>query len=166
VCGATVVHQRTLRPEFLRWTMRHYGITHMAVVPLLLTAFERAIRERLDGLSGWQRAAADGWIGLHARWVQKNPNHALSSRMLAPVHDAFGGRLKLLFCGGAHTDPAMVAFFYDLGLPVVVGYGLTEACTVVSVNGLHPFRPDSVGSPVADVEVRIHERDRSGVGEV
>ena len=48
VCGATVVHQRSLRPELLRWTMRRYGITHMAVVPLILTAFERSIREKLD----------------------------------------------------------------------------------------------------------------------
>ena len=35
--------------------------------------------------------------------------------------------------------------FYRLGLPVVIGYGLTEACTVATVNDLAPFRGDSVG---------------------
>ena len=34
--GAAVVHQRTLRPKFLGPTMKRYGITHMALVPMLL----------------------------------------------------------------------------------------------------------------------------------
>lgn len=166
VCGATVVHQRTLRPEFLRWTMKRYGITHMAVVPLLLSAFERAIREQLDALPTWQRAAFDALVQVHGRLVEKRPQHALSSRVFSAIHQAFGGRLRLMFCGGAPTDRDMVSFFYDVGITVVVGYGLTEACTVVTVNGVEPFRPDSVGKPVRGVDVKIASPDAAGVGEV
>ncbi len=166
VCGATVVHQRTLRPELLRWTMQRYGITHMAVVPLILTAFERAIRERLEGLSGWKRAAFDGLLGANRSLTHKRPRPELSRRLLAPIHAAFGGRLQQMFCGGAFTDRRQAEFFYDLGLPVVIGYGLTEACTVVTVNHLSPFRADSVGAPVTGVEVRIDDPDAHGVGEV
>ena len=36
--GAAVVHQRTLRPEFLMPTMKEYGISHIALVPRILRA--------------------------------------------------------------------------------------------------------------------------------
>ncbi len=166
VCGATVVHQRSLRPELLLWTMRRYGITHMAVVPLILTAFERAVRDKLDEASGWKKLAFDGLMRANASLTERRPNHGLSRRLLAPVHDAFGGKLRLLFCGGAFTDRKQAEFFYELGIPVVIGYGLTEACTVVSVHGLEPFRADGVGRPVPGTEVRIDQPDGDGVGEV
>jgi long-chain acyl-CoA synthetase len=49
-------------------------------------------------------------------------------------------------------------------LPVVIGYGLTECCTVATVNDLAPFRADSVGRPVSGVEVRIQEPGPDGIG--
>ncbi|MEQ1506358.1 MAG: AMP-binding protein, partial [Myxococcota bacterium] len=165
-CGATVVHQRTLRPELLRFTMARYEVTHMAVVPLLLEAFRKAAVEKLDALPAWQRSAVDAAIAVNGRLTERGPNHAVSRRLLAPIHAAFGGRLRLMFCGGAFTDRALVEFFHRLGLPVVVGYGLTEACTVVTVNGVHPLRADSVGPPVRGVELRIDRPDADGVGEV
>jgi long-chain acyl-CoA synthetase len=165
-CGATVVHQRTLRPEFLGSTLRAYQITHMAVVPLLLEAFERNIRQKLDEQEGWRKTAFDGLVALNRRLTDARPRHALSSKLLRPVHDAFGGHLKLLFAGGAWVDPERVRFLYELGLPVVVGYGLTEACTVCTVNRLDPFRPDSVGRAVRGTELRLADFGPDGVGEV
>lgn len=166
VCGATVVHQRTLRPEMLRWTMKRFEITHMAVVPLLLTAFKRAIDEAVDARPRWQRDALSALAEVNARLTRRGPAHGLSRRLLKPIHDAFGGHLQLMFCGGAFTDRALAESFYRLGIPVVIGYGLTEACTVITVNGLHPFRADSVGHPVPGVEIRIDQPDADGVGEV
>lgn len=166
VCGATVVHQRTLRPEMLRFTMSRYGVTHMAVVPMLLSAFERAIRDRINELPGWQRAVIDSAIELHRTLTETGPNHALARRLLAPIHSAFGGRLRLLICGGAPTDKRLVEFFAAVGLPVVVGYGLTEACTAVTVCAVHPLRSDTVGLPLRDVMVQIVDPRPDGVGEV
>ena len=165
--GATVVHQRALRPEFIRHTMRTQKITHMALVPLILEAFERTIRERLDELSGVKRGLFDGLKDINTRFTRKRPNQGLSSRLLKPIHDAFGGHLKLLFCGGAFVDRDRAQFFYDLGLPVVIGYGLTEACTVITVNDLKPFRADSVGRAVEGAEIEVRDPNpETGIGEV
>jgi long-chain acyl-CoA synthetase len=60
----------------------------------------------------------------------------------------------------------LAEFFYNLGIPVVIGYGLTEASTVVTVNDLKPFRGDTVGKPVPGVEVEIRNANEDGVGEV
>jgi len=63
-------------------------------------------------------------------------------------------------------DPSTLQFFYDLGIPVANGYGLTEAGTVLTVNDLKPFRSDTVGKPLPGVELRILNPDADGIGEV
>ncbi len=164
--GAAIIHQRSLRPEFINWTMKEYEITHMAVVPLILEAFERRIQDKLDEATPTKRGLFEVLSSFNQILTDRAPNHALSSRLLKPVHEAFGGSLKMLFCGGAFTDKARAEFFYRLGIPVVIGYGLTEACTVATVNDLMPFRGDSVGRAVDGVEIRIEGENDEGVGQV
>lgn len=164
--GASIVHQRTLRPQYLRTTMKKYGITHMALVPTILKNLEEKVRERLDELPDWQRRAIDGLTRVNEWLTAAGPRPRLSRMLLRPLHEQFGGKLRLIFAGGAFIDPNSARFFYDLGFPVVIGYGLTEASTVVTVNTLEPFRPDTVGKPVPGVEVEIRDANEFGVGEV
>ncbi len=164
--GATIVHQRVLRPEFLLDTMQRTGITHMAVVPLLLEGFERAIRERLAKVSPLKRRVFEGLSVVNHMLTQNRPRYFISRTLFAPIHNALGGRLRYMFCGGAMVNPKHAEFFYNLGIPVVIGYGLTEACTVVTLNDLKPFRADSVGCPLPGIEVRVAQPDANGIGEV
>ncbi len=164
--GGGIVHQRTLRPQFLRATMKKYGITHIALVPTILKNLEKRIRERLDELPGWQRQVIDGLRRANEIVTRKEPNHRLSSTLLKPIHDSLGGKLKLMFAGGTFVDRKIAEFFYELGIPVVIGYGLTEASTVITVNDLKPFRADTVGKAVEGVEVEIRGANEAGVGEV
>ncbi|TVQ87966.1 MAG: hypothetical protein EA397_17595 [Deltaproteobacteria bacterium] len=165
-CGGAVVHQRTLRPEFLRWTLQEYGITHIALVPRLLEALREGMANTLDDQPPWKRRTLGALVKLNRRLTRDTPRHAISSKLLAPVHEGFGGKLRLIFAGGAFVPPDLAQYFYDLGLPVVIGYGLTEACTVITVNDLRPFRPDSVGPPVQGAKVRIADPGSDGVGQV
>jgi long-chain acyl-CoA synthetase len=71
-----------------------------------------------------------------------------------------------LITGGAFMEPSTMQFFYDLGIPVVNGYGLTEAGTALTLNDLKPFRADTVGKAVPGVELRILNPDADGIGEV
>jgi long-chain acyl-CoA synthetase len=164
--GGGIVHQRTLRPQFLRATMKKYGITHIALVPTILKNLQKRIRERLDELPGWQRQAIDGLIRANEIVTRKQPNHRLSSMLLRPIHESLGGKLKYIFAGGTFVDRKLAEFFYELGIPVVIGYGLTEASTVITVNDLKPFRSDTVGKAVKGVEVEVRNANEAGVGEV
>src|SRR4029077_20149441 len=105
-------------------------------------------------------------ISINKRLTRRRPNVPLSRRLLRQVHAAFGGELQAIFVGGAFTEAETMQFFYDLGIPVVCGYGLTEACTVVTVNDLEPFRADTVGSPLPGIEIKTIEPDKEGIGEV
>ncbi|MCG8556315.1 MAG: AMP-binding protein, partial [Proteobacteria bacterium] len=164
--GAAVVHQRTLRPEFVTLTLKRCRITHMALVPRILTALQERIRLKLDGLPAWQRSLLEGLLELNDLATARGPRPELSRFLLKPIHDEFGGALRLIFCGGAFVAPKSAEFFYRLGIPVVIGYGLTEACAVVTLNDLSPFRANTVGKPVDGVEVALRNQDERGVGEV
>jgi long-chain acyl-CoA synthetase len=166
VCGACVVHLRTLRPEFVRDAFVRYKITHVSLVPMVLKNLERGLRAKLEALPAGKRAMLQRLGALNKAFTRKRPKVGLSRRLLGPVHQAFGGELQAMFTGGAFMEASTLQFFYDLGIPVANGYGLTEAVTVLTVNDFRPFRADTVGKPLPGVELRILNPDSEGVGEV
>jgi len=166
VCGACVVHLRTLRPEFVRDAFVKYRITYVTLVPMILKNLERGLGAKFDALSSGKRFFLNRMIALNKSLTKERPRVWLSRRLLPQVHKAFGGELLAFITGGAFMEPSTLQFFYDLGLPVANGYGLTEGCTVLTVNDLKPFRPDTVGKPLPGVELRILNPDSEGIGEV
>ncbi|MFQ5599730.1 MAG: AMP-dependent synthetase/ligase [Candidatus Krumholzibacteriia bacterium] len=166
VCGAAVVHLRTLRPEFVREAFPRYKITYMALVPMVLKNLERGLRARIEALPPHRRWLFEGSRKLNRALAGRRPKVGLSRILLRPIHRAFGGELRTLFVGGAFTEPSTLEFFFDLGIPVANGYGLTEAGTVITVNDMNPFRSDTVGRPLPGTEVRIVDPDPDGIGEV
>lgn len=166
VCGACVVHLRTLRPEFVRDAFVRYRITYVALVPMILKNLEKGLRAKFDELPKWKRALLDTMISTNRLLTRGRPNVSLSRMLLRNVHRGFGGELLALITGGAFIEPSTTQFFYDLGIPVVNGYGLTEAGTALTLNDLKPFRADTVGKPLPGVELRILNPDAEGIGEV
>jgi len=166
VCGACVVHLRTLRPEFVRDAFVRYKITYVTLVPMILKNLERGLRAKFEEMVAPKRLLLKGLIGLNRLFTKEKPNVKLSRRLLRQVHKAFGGELLALITGGAFIEPSTLQFFYDLGIPVANGYGLTEAGTVLTVNDLKPFRADTVGKPLPGVELRLLNPDAEGIGEV
>jgi long-chain acyl-CoA synthetase len=165
-CGATVVHLRTLRPEFIREAFTKYQITYMALVPVILKNLERGLRQGFADLPPTKRKILNALIATNRALTRRRPHLKISRMLLPQVHQAFGGELRALFVGGAFSEPETLQFFYDLGIPVGNGYGCTEAGTVITVNDLKPFRGDTVGKPLPGVEVKIVNPGAEGIGEV
>jgi long-chain acyl-CoA synthetase len=69
----------------------------------------------------------------------------------------FGRRLRYLISGGAPLPVEINRFLAAAGLPIVEGYGLTEAAPVVSCNLHGRTRIGTVGRPLKDIEVRTAE---------
>src|SRR5205809_7777652 len=133
---------------------------------MIIKNLERGVRGNLDALPGWKRFILDRAVLINKLFTRRQPKVKLSRSLMPGVHEAFGGELMGLITGGAFMEPATLQFFYDLGIPVANGYGLTEACTVLTVNDLKPFRADTVGKPLPGVELRILKPDAEGIGEV
>jgi len=165
-CGACVVHLRTLRPEFVREAFPKYKITYVSLVPLVLKNLQKGLQARFDELPSGKRKVFDFLVALNKALTKSKPRLGLSRKLLGQVHAAFGGELRAIIVGGAFTEPQTLQFFYDLGIPVANGYGLTEAGTAITVNDLKPFRADTVGKPLPGMEVKIVDPAADGVGEV
>jgi long-chain acyl-CoA synthetase len=73
----------------------------------------------------------------------------------AALRQFFGGRMERLTSGGAPLAPNVEAWFANQGLPILQGYGLTEASPVISVSTLSANRFGSVGQPLPGMEVRV-----------
>jgi long-chain acyl-CoA synthetase len=166
VNGATVVHLRTLRPEYVRAAFPKYKITYVTLVPLVLKNLQKGLQTRFEALSPWKRGLFNVLVAVNKALTRSRPHIGLSRLLLKQVHEAFGGQLRAIIVGGAFTEPQVLRFFYDLGISVANAYGLTEACTGITVNDLKPFRADTVGKPLPGMEVRIVNPDSDGIGEV
>ena len=165
-CGACVVHLRTLRPEFVREAFTRYKITYVSLVPLVLKNLQKGLEARFAGLPRGRRKVFDFLVSVNKALTKSQARLWLSRRLLKQVHSGFGGELRAIIVGGAFTEPQTLQFFYDLGIPVANGYGLTEAGTAITVNDLRPFRADTVGKPLPGMEVKIVDPGADGVGEV
>jgi len=137
--------------------------TAMFAVPRVFERFAARIREGVAD-SPWKRrllercAAAGARVELGgATAVDRVTVPLLRAIVARPVLARLGGRLRLAVVGGAAMDPEISRLFIGLGLPVLQGYGMTEASPVVSVNRLHDNVPESVGRPLDNVEVRLGE---------
>ncbi|HEY6944332.1 MAG TPA: AMP-binding protein, partial [Candidatus Acidoferrum sp.] len=165
-CGAAVVHLRTLRPEYVREAFPKYKITYVSLVPLVLKNLQKGLQARFDALPTGKRRIFNALVAINKAVTKGRPRLGISRLLLKQVHGAFGGELRTIIVGGAFTEPQTLQFFYDLGIPVANGYGLTEAGTAITVNDLKPFRADTGGKPLPGMEVRILNPDSDGIGEV
>src|SRR6201984_3407565 len=142
ICGACVVHLRTLRPEYVRDAFVRYRISYMSLVPMILKNLERGLRAKFDELPSWKRTILNSMIALTRALSRRRPNVKLSRMLLGNITRGLGGELLALITGGAFVEASTLQFFYDLGIPVINGYGLTEAGTSLTLNDLKPFRAD------------------------
>lgn len=87
-------------------------------------------------------------------------------KLFKAVHNAFGGNLREIVCGGAPIRPEVGKFFEDIGIDLLNGYGITECSPLVSVN--RPYFNDcrTVGVVLPCCEVKIVNPDEDGNGEV
>jgi long-chain acyl-CoA synthetase len=133
---------------------------------MIVKNLERGVRAKFDELPSWKRAILNRMIALNKMLTRRRPRPKVSRMLLPQVHRAFGGELLALITGGAFMEPSTMQFFYDLGVPVVNGYGLTEAGTALTLNDLKPFRADTVGKPLPGVELRVLSPNQEGIGEI
>jgi long-chain acyl-CoA synthetase len=82
--------------------------------------------------------------------------HALADRLvLRRIRELFGGRLRMVFSGGAPIAPETLEFFDACGLTVLEGYGLTETSAAATMNTPDELRFGTVGRPLDGCKVEI-----------
>lgn len=147
-CGASIVYPTSRQSTAVFRDLASQGITTVLAVPqaleLLIAAIEREVRKE-----GKERR----WRAAH-RLAENLPTTA-RRLLFRRVHRRLGGRLRLLVSGGAPLDPELARAWDLLGVPVLQGYGATEASPIITGTTLEDPRPGSVGKAVPGVEVAL-----------
>jgi long-chain acyl-CoA synthetase len=158
--GATIVYGRGV--EHLAADLAAIRPTILTVVPRVLDVIRSRITLQMGREKPWKRRLYDRALAAGLRRIDGRPTAA--DRLAGPLLDTmvqrrirarFGGGLVALVSGGARLDPELGRFFQALGLPLLQGYGQTEAGPVISVNPPWQPRNSSVGVALKGVDVRI-----------
>jgi long-chain acyl-CoA synthetase len=167
MAGLTVAFARS--PKTIREDLPEVSPTVMLVVPRLLEQVHAGIRGKLAAKGalarwlfdltlaiGWRRFLAEQGRG-SALLFGAIVWPLLHKLVVGPIMAAMGGRIRMMVSGGAPLRPEVCRFFLSLGIPVLQGYGLSEAAPVVATNLIENNLPESVGPPLPGVEVRTGE---------
>jgi len=162
--GCTVAYARS--PKELREDLIAVRPTVMFGVPFLFERMATTISAMVEG-SFTKRSLL--WLAAFVGWqlfqiAQHRGNLGPAGRFLVSLFKRYvtvsvlatlGGRLRIAISGGAPLDQGVARLLIGLGLPLVEGYGLTEAGPVVSVNRIDDNLPGSVGRPLHGIEVKL-----------
>ena len=161
--GGRICYCSTLFPQEIAQTMREKRVTCMITVPLFLKLLKSSIEKEIDRAGRMSKLLFRVMFSA-ARWI-KAPG--LRRLLFYRIHSQLGGRLRAFISGGAPLDAEVEEFFNRLGIPIYLGYGLTETSPVISVNTPAHTRSGSVGRPLPGVRVRVLENGtRQGEGEI
>jgi long-chain acyl-CoA synthetase len=144
------------RPTALLAVPRLYERMLSAVQAAVANSFIRRMLLRATVHYGWKRfetVQGRDRFGVVERLLWR----VLERVVARPILDAFGGRVRVAVSGGAPLDQESVRQLIGIGVPLLEGYGLTEAAPVVAANTLEDNLPGSVGFPLHGVEVTISE---------
>jgi long-chain acyl-CoA synthetase len=84
------------------------------------------------------------------------PLHLLADRLAyQKIRAAVGGELKTLVSGGGSLAGYLDTFYEIVGIPLIVGYGLTETSPVTNARTLSRNLRGSAGKPIPKTEIRI-----------
>ena len=90
----------------------------------------------------------------------------LRKTLFKSVHQAFGGNLQEIVCGGAPIRPELGKFFTDIGINLLNGYGITECSPLVSVNPNDFNDPSTVGIVLPCCDIKFENVTPDGDGEI
>ena len=164
--GAEITYLDELTAERLTDALENGRIHAMIGVPALWQLLHRKLTQELSSQPRAVEAAVQAAMALHGELRNRTPFN-LGKLLFWPIHNRFGGRLRLLVSGGSALPEEVQKAFHELGFDLTEGYGLTEAAPVLSVTlPENKRRSGSVGPPLPGVEIRIDRPDAEGVGEV
>ena len=133
--------------------MQDFGPQTMFLVPLFVEFFHRQIWSEIRK-RGKEKAF---------RALMQSTNLLLKmgidvrKKTYASIHEAFGGRLEYIICGGAPLDSKYVKEFRTWGIEILNGYGTTECSPCTAVNRPHHHLDGSVGQLVPGIDVRVSD---------
>jgi long-chain acyl-CoA synthetase len=86
------------------------------------------------------------WKRLRAEGIEQEPN---------AVRNALGGNIRACVSGGAGLPRDVEDYYAGQGIPILQGYGLTEASPIISMSTKTIHRAQTAGQPLPETQLRF-----------
>lgn len=147
--------------KYIQKNLQEYHVTVFVCVPLLLEAMNKKILKEIE------KQGKTKLIKISTRISNFLLKFGIDIRrkLFKDIINNLGG-LRMAISGAAAIDKTVVENFTNFGIKTVQGYGLTETSPVITAENDESIRYGSVGFPMINVEVKIHEPNENGIGEI
>ena len=144
--------------------------TIMTAVPRLFEQVYHKIVKKGKAAGGWKTSMFDWALEVgQDYWNAKDKResvspilaakHSIASRLVfSKWREGVGGSIRFFVSGGAPLSKKLTNAFWAAGIPILQGYGMTEAC-VTCVNRPDDNKVGSIGTPLEGIEMKIAESD-------
>lgn len=158
--GATVAFCDGLR--YIQTNLKEYEVSIFVAVPLVLeTMYKKIVKAISDGgktkLIKTMTKISNALLKIHVD---------IRKIIFKQIIDNFGGKLRMVLYGAASLDKDTVIGLDNFGINSIQGYGLTETSPVLTAEGEKKHKPGSIGYPLDNVEIKIHNPNKNGEGEI
>lgn len=144
--------------------------TIMTAVPRLFEQVYHKIVKKGKAAGGWKTSLFEWALEIGQQyWQAKDAREAVSPVLAAKQaiasklvfskwREGVGGSLRFFVSGGAPLSKKLSYAFWAAGIPILQGYGMTEAC-IVCANRPEDNKVGSIGTPFEGIEMKIAESD-------
>lgn len=144
--------------------------TIMTAVPRLFEQVYHKIVKKGKAAGGWKTSLFEWALEVGQQYWSAKDMHesvspvlaakqAVASRLVfSKWREGVGGSLRFFVSGGAPLSKKLSYAFWAAGIPILQGYGMTEAC-IVCANRPEDNKVGSIGTPFDGIEMKIAESD-------
>jgi long-chain acyl-CoA synthetase len=150
--------------------LRELGPTYFFAPPRIYETILTQVMIRIEDAGWLKRRMFEYFMALARRVgarILDSEKVALSDRLLyrlgqilvyGPLKNTLGfSRIRLAYTAGEAIGPDMFIFYRSLGINVKQLYGMTESSVFICIQPDGGVRPDTVGTPVQQVDVKIDD---------
>jgi long-chain acyl-CoA synthetase len=144
--------------------------TIMTAVPRLFEQVYHKIVKKGRSAGGWKTRVFNWALEVGQEyWAAKDSGqrvtpalaakHLVADRLVfSKWREGVGGKLRFFVSGGAPLSKKLSYAFWAAGIPILQGYGMTEAC-IVCANRPDDNKIGSIGKPFDGIEMVVSEKD-------
>ena len=136
--------------------------TSLIAVPLLIENLYKKINKSIE--KGGKAAVVNSMI--HVTNAMKTVGIDIKRKVFSEIYENLGGNLRFVVSAAAPIDPKVGKWLQDIGITFLQGYGLTETAPIAALTPEYDARVGSAGKAVICAEIKIHNPNENGEGEV
>ncbi len=136
--------------------------TAILCVPILIENIHKNVNKSIE--KSGKSAVVNSMI--HVTNAIKVVGIDIKRKVFKEILDNLGGRVRYIVSAAAPIDPKVGKWVQDIGISFLQGYGLTETAPIAALTPDYDQRIGSAGKAVIGAELKIHNPNENGEGEV